>query len=82
LNAINTHDAAKDGVETTEVRILERKEMCNPINESQWQAIRCIGHHLLNKWIWNYKFVILEDRSHTEELQTYLEVDRARKDMS
>ena len=56
--------------------------MYNAINESQWQAIRCIVHHLLNKWIRKYKSVILEDRSHTEELQTYLEIDRARKDMS
>jgi len=82
LNAINTNDAAKDGVETIEVHILERKEMYNFINESQWQAIKCIARHLLNKWIRNYKLVILEKRSRTEELQTYLEVDRARKDMS
>jgi hypothetical protein len=82
LNAINTHDAAKDGVETTEVHILERKEMYNPINESQWQTIKCIVCHLLNKWIRKNKFVVLEGRSHTEELQTYLEVDRARKDIS
>jgi len=81
LNAINTHNAAKDGVETTEVHILERKEMYNPITESQWQAIKCIDRHLLNKWIRNYKLVILEKRSHKEELQTYLEVGRARKDM-
>jgi hypothetical protein len=81
LNAINTRDAAKNGVETTEVHVLERKEIYNPIHESQWQAIKWIAHHLLNKLIRNYKLVILEERSQTEELQTYLEVDRARKDM-
>jgi hypothetical protein len=70
LNAINTHDAAKDGVETTEIHVLERKEMYNPINESKWQTIKCIARHLLNKWIRNYKLVILENRSRTEELQT------------
>jgi hypothetical protein len=82
LNAINAHGAATDGVETTEVHVLERKEIYNPINESQWQAIKCIAHHLLTKLIRNYKLVILEERSQTEELQTYLEVDRARKDVS
>jgi hypothetical protein len=82
LSAINTHDAAKDGVDTTEVHFLERKEMYNPINESQWQAIKYIACHLLDKWIRNYKLVIVEERSYTEELQTYLEVDRVRKGMS
>jgi hypothetical protein len=56
--------------------------MYNPINESHWKAIKCIARHLLNKWPWNYKLVILKDRSHTEEMQIYLEFDRARKDIS
>jgi hypothetical protein len=82
LNALNTHDAAKDRVQTTAVYICENKEMYNPINESQWQAVTCIARHLLNKWIRNYKFVILEESSHTEEMHTHVGVDRARRNMS